>query len=168
MEVTILIESATRLLERWTVKTNAPESNRLDVYIEPASLVPAVKAVVKAHWGYFSAITGLDQPPTGEGESAVEGRVELLYHFCQGHAVLTLRTSVPYSQPNLDSICAVLPSATLYERELIEMFGVTLEGTPSTERLLISDDWPEGIYPLRKSFTGFTDSKEEVQDGSPA
>ena len=123
--------------------------------IEPGSLKPAVKALLKAHWGYFAALTGLDQPPTGEGETAVEGRVELLYHFCNGAAVLTLRMSVPYSDAKIDSICDILPSATLYERELIEMFGVECVDTPSTEKLLLSDDWPDGVYPLRKSFTGF-------------
>jgi NADH:ubiquinone oxidoreductase subunit C len=168
MDASNFFEGVSRLLEPWTLKTVAPEGNRLDVYIEPASLLPAINALIKARWGYFSAITGLDQPPSGEGEQIVEGQIELLYHFCQGPAVLTLRTSVPYSQPVLDSICDLLPSATLYERELIEMFGVVLEGTTSTERLLLSDDWPDGVYPLRKSFTGFDEHHQEAQDGSPA
>jgi len=163
-----IFEQPQKILQPWTVQTNVPESNRLDIWIEPVHLVPSIKALLKARWGYFSAITGLDQPPTGEGETAVEGRVEALYHFCEGPAVLTLRASVPYSNPRMDSICGILPSATLYERELIEMFGVELAGTTSTERLLLSDDWPEGVYPLRKSFTGLTKNNEEVQDGSPA
>jgi len=167
MEATTLFDTVVGNLQAWTLKTAAPETNRLDVYIDPASLPPAVQTIIKARWGYFSAITGLDQPPSGEGENSVEGRIELLYHFCQGPAVLTLRTSVPYSHPLLDSICGLLPSATLYERELIEMFGVVLEGTTSTEKLLLPDDWPDGVYPLRKSFTGLTE-QQEVQDGSPA
>lgn len=163
-----IFEVPQKVLQAWTVRTNVPESNRLDVWIEPANLLPSVRALLKARWGYFSAITGLDQPPSSEGETAVEGRVEVLYHFCEGPAVLTLRTSVPYSNPRMDSICGVLPSATLYERELIEMFGVELAGTTSTDRLLLSDDWPDGVYPLRKSFTGLVEKSEEVQDGSPA
>ncbi len=35
------------------------------------------------------------------------------------------------------------------------MFGITVEGTPVTDKLLLPDDWPDGVYPLRKSFTGF-------------
>jgi Ni,Fe-hydrogenase III component G len=68
--------------------------------------------------------------------------------------VLTIRVAAPYSDPYLPTICDLIPAATLYEREFIEMFGVILEGTPSTDRLLLADDWPVGIYPLRKSFTG--------------
>ena len=35
------------------------------------------------------------------------------------------------------------------------MFGMTITGTPNTEKLLLPDDWPDGVYPLRKSFHGF-------------
>ncbi|MCX7976926.1 MAG: NADH-quinone oxidoreductase subunit C, partial [Bellilinea sp.] len=52
----------------------------------------------------------------------------------------------------LPSICPLIPSATLGERELMEMFGVKVEGTPDTSRLILADSWPEGVYPLRKSF----------------
>ena len=38
----------------------------------------------------------------------------------------------------------------------------------AVEKLLLSDDWPDGVYPLRKSFTGFAKLDEEAQDGSPA
>jgi Ni,Fe-hydrogenase III component G len=51
--------------------------------------------------------------------------------------------------------------ATLYERELIEMFGITIEGTPNTDKLLLPDDWPAGVYPLRKEFTGFATKPAE-------
>jgi Ni,Fe-hydrogenase III component G len=108
-----------------------------------------------AGWPYLSAITGLDEPPsTGEGEPEQEGQIELLYHFCRGPYILTLRIRLPYSRPVVPSVCSLIPYATLYERELIEMFGVEIEGTPSKARLLLPDDWPEGVYPLRKSFKG--------------
>jgi ech hydrogenase subunit E len=32
----------------------------------------------------------------------------------------------------------------------MEMFGVVVEGTPNTNRLFLPDDWPDGVYPLRK------------------
>ena len=34
------------------------------------------------------------------------------------------------------------------------MFGVDLLGTPDSDHLLLPDEWPNGVYPLRKSFTG--------------
>ena len=60
----------------------------------------------------------------------VEDRLEALYHFVNGAAVATLRVSVPYHDTRLPTICPLIPSATLYERELQEMFGFVVEGTP--------------------------------------
>ena len=68
MTVTVdLLEKAEKVVKPWTTAANTPEPNRLDAHIEPGSLKPAVAALLKAHWGYFAALTGLDQPPAGEG-----------------------------------------------------------------------------------------------------
>ena len=54
--------------------------------------------------------------------------------------------------PGVPSVCAIIPSASFFERELIEMFGITVDGTPNRDRLFLPDDWPQGVYPLRKDF----------------
>ena len=41
----------------------------------------------------------------------------------------------------------MIPSATLYEREAGELFGVDFVGTPNTEHLLLPDDWPAWCLP---------------------
>ncbi len=150
MEITTLLENAKNLLEPWTERVETPEEDRVDVYLASEKIVEAVQAMIDAGGWHLSAITGLDIPQS----AASEGAIEILYHFCQLAAVVTLRIQVPYGLPEAPSVCGVIPSATLYERELIEMFGVILEGTPSRDRLLLSDDWPDWVYPLRKSFTG--------------
>jgi len=35
---------------------------------------------------------------------------------------------------------------------MMEMLGVTFTGLRNQNRLYLPDDWPEGIYPLRKDF----------------
>jgi NADH:ubiquinone oxidoreductase subunit C len=163
MDITKELQTAEDLLKPWTVETKRPDDRRLDVKLEAKDLLDAVKALVDARWGYLAAITGLDhpapKPPVVEGEPApaptVEGNLEALYHFCFGAAIATLRVSVPYSNPQVPSVCGLIPSATLYERELMELFGFVCENTPNPSRLVLPDDWPDGVYPLRKSFTGF-------------
>ncbi|MBN1371125.1 MAG: NADH-quinone oxidoreductase subunit C [Anaerolineaceae bacterium] len=157
MDTQTALTQAQELLQQWTDSTAQPEAHRLDVKVSRENFKAAITAVKQAKWGYLAAITGLDVPATEEAEGQVEG----LYQFCEGAAVLTIRVAAPYSEPYLPSICDLIPVATLYEREFIEMFGVFLEGTPNTERLLLADDWPVGVYPLRKSFTGF-DSPDEA------
>ncbi|NTV37174.1 MAG: NADH-quinone oxidoreductase subunit C, partial [Anaerolineaceae bacterium] len=88
------------------------------------------------------------------GTPGAGAHFEVLYTFFEGAAVANMRVSLSYDKPVLPTICDIIPSATLYERELMELFGVTIDGTPSLDRLILSDDWPEGVYPLRKSFTG--------------
>ena len=80
------------------------------------------------------------------------GAIEVLYHFCEGAAVVTLRVKVPYETTRVPDICGLVPYATLYQRELAEMLGVTIEGAPVTEHLLLPDSWPAGVFPLRKAF----------------
>jgi Ni,Fe-hydrogenase III component G len=158
MDIEQTLTRAEELLASWTVSKNRPESNRLDVVMEVKNLLVAVQELQDAKWGYLSAITAMDHPvKKEEGDPAVvtDGSLEALYHFCHKSAIVTLRVSVPYSKPVLPTVCAIIPSATLYEREMMELFGLVVTDTPCADRLVLSDDWPEGVYPLRKSFTGF-------------
>lgn len=156
------LKTAETLLEKFTLKVSFPEENRLDVTIDPVNIKPAVSILLfEGHWGYLSAITALDQPEYEIDETTKEkkllagkGSLGLLYHFCRGAAVVTLRVSLPYANPSIDSICDILSSATLYEREAAELLGVNFKGTPNTDHLILPDSWPNGVYPLRKSFTG--------------
>lgn len=134
------IEAATSILQQWSEQITNPTPQRVDAVVKAQNLYPTVAALTDAHWGYLVAITGLD----------LGNNLEILYHFAAGPAVTTLRVSVPREASSVPSICHLIPSASLYERELIEMFGVTVQDTPDPNRLFLPDDWPTGIYPLRK------------------
>jgi len=142
-----LLKSAEELLAPVGAQLSRPADYRVDAVVTVDKLVPAVKALMDGKWGYLVAITGLDAP--------ANNGMELLYQFCEGSAAATLRVAVPYDKAVVPTVCNVIPAATLYEREIIEMFGITIEGTPNTDKLLLPDDWPDGVYPLRKEFTGF-------------
>jgi NADH:ubiquinone oxidoreductase subunit C len=160
-----LLKDAEKLLSPVGVPLSRPASFRVDAIVTVDTLVAAAKALVDGRWGYLSAITGLDKPAPApaEGEKPGENHMEVLYQFCNGPAVTTLRITIPYSKPVIPTVCGVLSMATLYEREIIEMFGITIEGTPNTDKLLLPDDWPDHVYPLRKEFTGFGAKPVEVE-----
>ena len=134
--------------------------NRLSVELAAEHLPAAVEALTEARWGYLSAITGLDRTP-GETEGAESGesapprraQFEALYHFCRGATVLTLRVKASGENPTLPSITAVAPGAILQERELAEVFGMHITNLPARGRLLLSEDWPENLFPMRKKNT---------------
>ena len=140
------LQQAEQLLAGWNQDTTHPEKDRLDVAIAASNLRPAVVALQRAQWGYLSAITGTDLGPES-------GQLEALYHFCRGAAITTLRIRLSRLEgTSLPTIEDILPSATFFEREMHEMLGFNFKGAKSNERLFISDDWPEGVFPLRADF----------------
>ena len=48
------------------------------------------------------------------------------------------------------SVTPFVPACVWGERELRDMFGLIPEGLPDRRRLVLPDDWPSGLYPLRK------------------
>jgi Ni,Fe-hydrogenase III component G len=150
MDTSIIFKSVQTLFSSYIDHSNEPEDGRLDIYLPADKIAYAVGVLVSTGKWHLSAITGLDIPQTAQQD----GAIEILYHFCQKAAIVTLRIQVPYGMPTAPSICKVIPAAVLYEREVVEMFGVILEGMPMREKLLLPDDWPDYVYPLRKSFKG--------------
>ncbi|MGC8557167.1 MAG: NADH-quinone oxidoreductase subunit C, partial [Fervidicoccus sp.] len=59
-------------------------------------------------------------------------------------------TMIPGNNPRFQSVTPELPAANWYEREAKDLFGVIPEGHPDPRKLILPDDWPDGIYPLRK------------------
>jgi Ni,Fe-hydrogenase III component G len=164
------LQNARQALKSWTKLEILPETNRIDLRIDAADIKPCVQALVDEKWGYLSAITALDRAEfeTEEGTNEKKlvkgkGNLEVLYHFCSGPVVATLRVALDYKKAEIDTICDIIPSATLYEREAAELLGIDFKGTPSSAHLLLPDDWPDGVYPLRKSFTGL-DQKLKVKE----
>lgn len=144
MNTEAALDTAATILAPWGPAATRPEPTRLDIAIAREHLLEAVGALQGARWGYLSAMTGLDLPAPGE--------FEVLYHFCAGAAIVTLRVRAPKTDATVPSICGVIPSASFFERELSEMFGITVVGTPDPARLFLPDDWPEGVFPLRKDY----------------
>lgn len=148
MNTTDAIALASEIVQAWDWKTEVehPEPNRMDVTLTSSQdLLPIVVGLRVKRLGFLAAITGLDT-------SAEDGMLEVLYHFCVAAAVITLRVRLPREDAVVHSLCEVIPSAEPFERELSEMFGVKVTALPNPEYLYLPDDWPEGIYPLRKDF----------------
>jgi Ni,Fe-hydrogenase III component G len=88
--------------------------------------------------------------------SGVDGRnqMEILYHFTVEDIdlVISLRVTLPKTKLEIDSLTSVFTAAHWIEREIHELLGVNFVGHPQLTRLLLSEDWPEGVYPLRKDY----------------
>ena len=99
--------------------------------------------VSRMGFGILCTITGLD---TGATLTAI-------YHLARTSGVmLNVSVSVPKEKPVLKTVTAYFPAADAYEREMVDLLGVQVEGLPPGPRYPLPDDWPQGQYPLRKDW----------------
>ncbi|MFE4702080.1 NADH-quinone oxidoreductase subunit C [Streptomyces sp. NPDC056738] len=116
----------------------------LTVDVPPASWIAALETARDTlGCTYFDWLSAVDEPGTGFRVSAHVVALSPLHR-------LLVRTTVPHTAPALPSAVSVYAGAAWHERETHEMFGVTFEGHPGLDPLLL----PEGFegHPLRKDF----------------
>ena len=100
-------------------------------------------AVQNMRFTILCTITGLDHGPT----------LGAIYHLARESGVmLNLATSTPRDNPVLQTVSHVFPAADLYEREMIDLLGMRVEGLPPGNRYPLPDGWPAGQHPLRKDW----------------
>ena len=69
---------------------------------------------------------------------------------------ILVRTPVPATDPEFPSLTPSIPAINWQEREIQDWFGLTAAGHPNPRRVALHDDFPDGVYPLRKDFDLFS------------
>ncbi|MCD6236084.1 MAG: NADH-quinone oxidoreductase subunit C [Thaumarchaeota archaeon] len=150
-------EFVKKLEERFGRRVRDPRiqrARRIFVEIDGKDL-REVLTYVKNELGFdhISAITGLD---VGED-------IELIYHVAYENSIeLSIKTKVSKKDPRIDTVADIYDPAGIYEREVHDLLGVVFEGNPDLSPLLLPDDWPSGVYPLRKD-KSFEELRELVE-----
>ena len=141
-----MLDTVRERLGAVALRVGTPHPRRAVIAVGPAEAPEAVRIIFEEFGARFITITGVD----------CRGGVELLYHFSfdRDLMVLTLRTLVPRPHPETDSVARCVPAAAWAEREVSELLGVTFRNHPDSRRLVLADDWPEGVHPLRREFRG--------------
>ncbi len=100
-------------------------------------------AVRQFKFSHLCTITGLDE----------QDKLSFIYHLAQDSGILlNIKTSVPKSNPVLKTVTPYFSGADIYEREVVDLLGVKVEGLPEGNRYPLPDNWPAGQYPLRKDW----------------
>jgi len=82
-----------------------------------------------------------------------EGCFEVIYHYSydQTSCVINIKAFIREREnPTIESITSILPAAEWIEREMHDIMGIDFKNHPNLRRLILADDWPEGVYPMRK------------------
>ncbi|MBN1806501.1 MAG: NADH-quinone oxidoreductase subunit C [Sedimentisphaerales bacterium] len=80
---------------------------------------------------------------------------EVLYHYSNDETgcIVTIKAFIrDREHPMIESVTPIIPGAEWIEREIHDILGIEIKNHPNMRRLILADDWPEGVYPLRKDY----------------
>jgi NADH-quinone oxidoreductase subunit C len=137
-----VVHSIRQVLGEMILEMKVHSPRRIYVDIAPENLVEAARRVFRELDARYAIASGLQTP----------GGFEVLHHFVldSAHVVVSLRVRTGAEAPQVPSITSVVKGAEFIEREMHDLLGIGFPGHPNMKRLILSDDWPEGVYPLRR------------------
>lgn len=128
------------LEERWQT------DNQVTVTVKLEQLPDAVSTLYHERDGWLSVVVGNDERP-------LNGTFGVYYVLSMEGAeksYVVVHAMVPEGKEEFPSVTPKVPACVWGEREVRDMFGLTPVDLPDARRLVLPDDWPNGLYPLRK------------------
>lgn len=122
-------------------------ANELYLEVNPGKIVE-ICTYINTEWGYpLVSMFANDERSFSE-------KYAVYYVFADRvkGLLLIIKTMIDQDKMVLQSISEKIPAATLYEREIKDLFGLVPVGHPDARRLVFHSNWPEGEFPLRKDF----------------
>lgn len=134
-----------------------PRPGQVYATIPAERIVEATRRIVERLDARFLITAGVDTrrmtvPMAGSPNMGVVNAFVASHIFSldEDHLYLTLRSILDRESPRIPSITSVVPGAKWAENEIQDLVGVMVDDHPDPRRLVLPDDWPDGIYPLRK------------------
>ncbi|MTJ83001.1 MAG: hydrogenase large subunit [Telmatospirillum sp.] len=140
--------------ERW--QTN----DQVTITVKLNSLPDVVRTLYYEHDGWLSTMVGND-------ERSINGTYALYYVLSMEGAAkchVVVHTEISPDSLEFPSVTPSVPAAVWYEREVRDMFGLRPVGLPDERRLVLPDDWPDDLYPLRKDSMDYRFRPEPTED----
>ncbi|HUU09514.1 MAG TPA: NADH-quinone oxidoreductase subunit C [Phycisphaerae bacterium] len=114
------------------------------IRVDPARVREASRVMFEQLRGRLATVTGID----------VRDGIDILYHwtFDADHYIATIKALAARPSQAIDSVGQDLPACNWIEREMHDLLGAEFRGHPDMRRLILADNWPEGVHPLRRGF----------------
>lgn len=104
-----------------------------------STMIPNDERSINKHYALYYALSM-------EGGKMFEGDEIAQDEKC----FVTIKVLISPDSLVFPSVTPLVPACVWYEREAYDMFGLVAEGLPDKRRLVLSDDWPDNLFPLRK------------------
>ena len=127
---------------------------RVYIEIKPEAIVRVAGYIFNDLEARFNTASGLD----------ARRQLEIIYHFTLQdiNLVISLRVKLKKPKPEIVSLVPLMKAANWIEREMHELLGINFKGHPELNKLLLPDDWPDGVYPLRCDYKEW--DKDAIRD----
>lgn len=134
-------------IKKVTLRGVEQGQEQLQILIDKSNLKTVADYVFNQLSGRLVTIVGADRRPA-------TGQYEVTYVFALNADSLILLIKIEVSPDDLkvDSITPIISGAGWFERELKDLLGIEAVGNPDLRRLILADDWPEDLHPLRSDF----------------
>ncbi|WP_416045292.1 NADH-quinone oxidoreductase subunit C [Edwardsiella ictaluri] len=126
--------------ESWQTDTQTTITVKTDMLPE------VVEYLYYQQGGWLSVLFGNDERP-------LCGSYAVYYVLSMERGTkcwITVKALVDATTREYPSVTPRVPAAVWGEREVRDMYGLIAVGLPDERRLVLPDDWPDDLYPLRK------------------
>ncbi|WP_035604058.1 NADH-quinone oxidoreductase subunit C [Edwardsiella tarda] len=126
--------------ESWQTATQAT------ITVKTGMLPEVVEYLYYQQGGWLSVLFGNDERP-------LCGSYAVYYVLSMEQGTkcwITVKALVDANTREYPSVTPRVPAAVWGEREVRDMYGLIAVGLPDERRLVLPDDWPDDLYPLRK------------------
>lgn len=93
---------------------------------------------------------------TAKDERKENGSFRIMYIFGMPGENVFLMPFISVKGDEFPSIVNVVHESSWYERKIKTFFGLHPKGHPNPRQILLQENWPDNIFPLRKDFDGKT------------
>lgn len=141
--------------------TEVRGDTRLYCTIDPGVVVEASDEIFNQSGGRYVITSATD-----DREENGAYLISHFFSFDEDNLYVALHARVPEDAPRIASITPTIPGAGWGEREMQDLMGVEAVGHPDPRRLVLPDDWPEDVYPMRNDFSSH-EKPAPAEGGAP-
>ena len=143
-------------------------ADQVTITVDLNTMPAVVESLYYHHGGWLSVVAANDERPLNGSFAlyyvlSVEGN-EQEQAGGRENCYMVIRSLVPPLNPEFPAVSPRVPAAIWYEREVRDMFGIQPVGLPDERRLVLPDDWPADLYPLRKDAMDYRSRPEPTTE----
>ena len=135
-------------------------ADQLTITVKTDALPEVVEFIYYQLNGWLPVLFGNDERPLN-GQFAVYYVLSL---EGEEKCWITVKAYVSPITQEYPSVTPRVPAAVWGEREVRDMYGLKPVGLPDERRLVLPDDWPDDLYPLRKDTMDYRQRPEPTTD----